>query len=69
MGEIPESEINITSITDSLRSESKEVTIAKENEVNTLALSDTSQDVTECGQKPLSTRRVVTNKDGNTKAR
>ena len=66
---VPESEINITSITDSLRSESEEVTIVKENEVNTLALSDTYQDVTDCGQKPLSTRWVVTNKDGNTKAR
>ena len=60
MGEIPESEINITSIMDSLRSESNEVAIPKENEVNTLALSDTYQDVTDCGQKPFSTRRVVT---------
>ena len=66
---VPESEINITSITDSLRSESKEVTIAKENELNKLAQFDTYQEVTDCGQKPLSTRWVVTNKDGNTKAR
>ena len=66
---VPESEINITSITNSLRSESKEVTIAKENELNKLAQFDTYQEVTDCGQKPLSTRWVITNKDGNTKAR
>ena len=53
---VPESEINITSITNSLRSESKEVTIAKENELNKLAQFDTYQEVTDCGQKPLSTR-------------
>ena len=66
---VPESEINITSITDSLGSVSKETIIAKENELNKLALFDTYQEVTDCGQKPLSTRWVVTNKDGNTKAR
>ena len=66
---VPESEINITSITDSLRPVSKEINIAKENELNKLALFDTYQEVTDCGQKPLSTRWVVTNKDGNTKAR
>ena len=66
---VPESEINITSITDSLGSVSKEIIIAKENELNKLALFDTYQEVTDCGQKPLSTRWVVTNKDGNTKAR
>ena len=34
-----------------------------------MAQFDTYQEVTDCGQKPLSTRWVVTNKDGNTKAR
>ena len=66
---VPESEINITFITDSLQSVSKEIIIAKENELNKLALFDTYQEVTDCGQKPLSTRWVVTNKDGNTIAR
>ena len=38
---VPESEINITSITDSLGSVSKEIIIAKENELNKFALFDT----------------------------
>ena len=66
---VPESEINITSITDSLGSVIKEIIISKANELNKLALFDTYQEVTDCGQNPLSTRWVVTNKDGNTKAR
>ena len=63
---VPESEINITSIADSLRSVSKEITIAKENELHKFALFDSYQEVTDCGQKPLSIRWIVTSKDGNT---
>ena len=48
---VPESEINITSVTDGLGSVSKEIIIAKENELNKLALFDTYQEVTDCGQK------------------
>ena len=48
---VPESELNITSVTDSLGSVSKEIIIAKENELNKLALFDTYQEVTDCGQK------------------
>ena len=66
---VPESEMNITSITDNLQSVSKEITNAKENELNKFALFDSYQEITDCGQKPLSIRWIVTNKDGNTKAR
>ena len=45
---------------DSLRSVSKEITIAKENELNKFALFDSYQKVTDCGRKPLSIRWIVT---------
>ena len=50
-------------------STSSEINIAKENELEKLAQFETYEEVADCGQKVLSTRWVITNKDGKTKAR
>ena len=66
---IPETEINITEVSKSESLGSKETDIAKENELEKLAQFETYEEVSDCGQKVLSTRWVISNKDGKTKAR
>lgn len=66
---IPESEINMTSVSHNQSANSQEVTKAKENELEKLAQFRTYEEVLDSGQRVLSTRWVVTTKDGNTKAR
>ena len=64
---VPETEINITAVSDDTRA--NDIIKAKENELDKLAQFETYEEVFNCGQKTLSTRWVVTNKDGNSKAR
>ena len=66
---IPETEINITETSSNKSLDSSEINIAKENELEKLAQFETYEEVADCGQKVLSTRWVITNKDGKTKAR
>lgn len=66
---IPDTEINITSASDKVRSEEKDITMAKKNELDKLAEFNTYEEVAECGQRTLSTRWVITCKEGKTKAR
>ena len=66
---IHETEINIAATTKSKKPESKEISIAKENELEKLVQFDTYEEVTDCGQKTLSMRWVLTCKDGKHKAR
>ena len=66
---IPETEINITETSSNKSLDSSEINIAKENELEKLAQFETNEEVADCGQKVLSTRWVITNKDGKTKAR
>ena len=56
---IPETEINIAEITNSKGSESKEINIAKENELEKLVQFETYKEEVDCGQRALSTRLVV----------
>ena len=65
---IPETEINITETSSNKSLDSSEINIAKENELEKLAQFETYEEVADCGQKVLSTRWVITNKDGKTKA-
>ena len=55
--------------TKSKKPESQEIRIAKENELEKLVQFDTYEEVTDCGQKILSMRWVLTCKDGKHKAR
>ena len=64
---VPETEINITAVSDNTKA--NDIIKAKENELDKLAQFETYEEVFNYGQKTLSTRWVVTNKDGNTKAR
>ena len=64
---VPETEINITAVSDDTRA--NDIIKAKENELDKLAQFETYEEVFNYGQKTLSTRWVVTNKDSNTKAR
>ena len=64
---VPETEINITAVSDDTRA--NDIIKAKENELEKLAQFETYEEVVNCGQKTLSTRWVITTKDGNTKAR
>ena len=66
---IPDTEINITSASEKVKSEEKDITIAKKNELHKLAEFNTYEKIAECGQRTLSTRWVITNKEGKTKAR
>ena len=66
---IPETEINITETSSNKSLDSSEINIAKEIELEKLAQFETYEEVADCGQKVLSTRWVITNKDGKTKAR
>ena len=50
---IHKTKINIASTTESKKSESKEMSIAKEIELEKLVLFDTYAEVTYCGQKTL----------------
>ena len=50
-------------------SKDKDITMAKENELDKLAQFGTYEEVVNSGQKTLSTRWVITTKDRNTKAR
>ena len=65
---IPDTEINITSASEKVKSEEKDITIAKKNELHKLAEFNTYEEIAECGQR-TSTRWVITNKEGKTKAR
>ena len=65
---IPETEINITETSSNKSLDSSEINIAKENELEKLAQFETYEEVADCGQKVLSTRWVITNKDGKNKA-
>lgn len=51
------------------RSQKKETLTAKENELEKLAQFNTYEEVAECGQRTLSTRWVITSKEGKLKAR
>ena len=64
---VPETEINITAISDD--TEKNDIINAKENELDKLAQFETYEDVFNYGQKTLSIRWVITNKDGKTEAR
>ena len=64
-----ETEINITEIANKQKSESEEIVSAKVNELGKLVQFDTYEEVNDNGQKVLSTRWVITNKNGQTKAR
>ena len=64
-----ETEINITEIANKQKSESEEIVSAKVNELEKLVQFDTYEEVNDNGQKVLSTRWVITNKNGQTKAR
>ena len=64
-----ETEINITEIANKQKSESEEIVSAKLNELEKLVQFDTYEEVNDNGQKVLSTRWVITNKNGPTKAR
>ena len=64
-----ETEINITEIANKQKSESEEIVSAKVNELEKLVQFDTYEEVNYNGQKVLSTRWVITNKNGQTKAR
>ena len=67
---VPDTEINIASVSNIMvNSEEKETVIAKENELEKLAQFNTYEEVEECGQRVLSTRWVITSKQGKTKAR
>lgn len=61
-----ETEINITAASDDMR---ENIIKAKESELDKLQQFETYEEVTNCGQKTLSTRWVITNKEGKTKAR
>ena len=64
-----ETEINITEIANKQKPESEEIVSAKVNELEKLVHFDTYEEVNDHGQKVLSTRWVITNKNGQTKAR
>ena len=64
---VPETEINITAVSDVTRA--NDIIKAKENELDKLAQFETYEEVFNYGQITLLTRWVITNKDGNTKAR
>ena len=64
---VPETEINIKAVSDDTRA--NDIIKAKENELDKLAQFETYEEVFNYGQITLSTRWVITNKDGNTKAR
>lgn len=66
---IPDTEINITCASDKVESEEKDITMAKKNELDKLAQFNTYEEVAEQGQRTLSTRWVITSKEGKTKAR
>ena len=66
---IPEIKINMAAVSDNMGSKDKDVIMAKENELDTLAQFGTYEEVVNSGQKVLSTRWVITTKDRNTKAR
>ena len=52
-----------------MESEEKDITMAKKNELDKLAQFNTYEEVAEQGQRTLSTRWVITSKEGKTKAR
>ena len=64
---VPETEINITAVSHDMRA--NDIIKAKENELDKLAQFETYEKVFNYRQKMLSTKWVITNKDGNTKAR
>ena len=67
---VPDTEINIASVSNIMvNSEEKETVIAKENELEKLAQFNTYEEVEACGQRVLSTRWVITSKQGKTKTR
>ena len=67
---IPETEINISQIvTDNKNSANISVENAKDNELEKIAQFQTYEEVANKGQKTLSTRWVITDKGGQTKAR
>ena len=66
---IPDTEMNITCASDKVESEEKDITMAKKNELDKLAQFNTYEEVAEQGQRTLSTRWVITSKEGKPKAR
>ena len=64
---IPDTEINITCASDKVESEEKDITMAKKNELDKLAQFNTYEEVAEQGQRTLSTRWVITSKEGKPK--
>ena len=65
-----ETEINMAEVTKSLRAECNTATdVAKENELAKLEQFQTYEEVTDLGQRTLSTRWVISDKNGVFKAR
>ena len=48
---IPETEINMTAVSDNMRSKDKDIIMAKENELDKLAQFGTYEEVVSSGQK------------------
>ena len=62
-------ETKMTDIANKQKSESEEIVSAKVNEIEKLVHFDTYEEVNDRGQKVVSKRWVITNKNGQTKAR
>lgn len=68
---IHDTEINVTTVTasDKKTSQKTDIIVAKENELDKLTQFNTYEEVEASGQEVLSTRWVITTKEGKTKAR